>query len=424
MAQMDLTLALVSLAVAPLLLAAITYFAGRVRRETSAFQQEESDVLARAAEGLTSIRIVHAFGREEFEVREFEREASQSLTANLQLTMTNAISTLVVGLIMAAGSAGILYFGAVHVMSGKLTVGDLFVFLSYLAMLYQPLEQLSYTAWALEGAASGMQRVFEVLDEQDSVPEAPHAVPMPKVQGAIQFQNVCFSYEPGHSILNDVSFEIPAGQTAAIVGGTGAGKTTVLSLVPRFYDPVSGSVKIDGIDLKTVRKKSLRNQISVVLQDTLLLNGTVRENIAYGREGATRAEIEAAARAARAHDFILKLPKGYDTPVGERGVRLSGGQKQRIGIARAFLKNAPVLLLDEPTSALDLQTEAEIMETLKSLMRNQTTLIVTHRLATIHHTDRIYVMENGRIVESGTGPELLDKKGVYAALWNAAVSAK
>ncbi|PAW78879.1 MAG: hypothetical protein B9S32_05720 [Verrucomicrobia bacterium Tous-C9LFEB] len=419
MYRMDASLAFLSFAVAPFLWGTIIYYSKRVREQTTTLQQEESDVLARASEGLTSIRIVHAFGRQEFEVNEFEREAKQSLTANLQLTMTNSVSSLVVGVIMALGTASILYVGTQHVISGKLTVGDLWIFLSYLAMLYQPLEQLSYTAWALEGAAAGMQRVFEILDAEDTVPDAPHAKKLPAVTGALHFEKIEFAYEVNEPILRGLTFDIAAGQTVAFVGGTGAGKTTLLSLVPRFYDPTVGSVHIDGIDIRTVTKASLREHISVVLQDTLLLNGTVRENIAYGKLGATKAEIEAAAIDAQAHDFISKLPKGYDTPVGERGVRLSGGQKQRIGIARAFLKGAPILLLDEPTSALDLETEAEIMETLKNLMRRQTTLIVTHRLSTIHHVDKIFVLEQGRIVESGTGPELLTRGGIYARLWNA-----
>jgi ATP-binding cassette subfamily B protein len=420
MVRMDWQLALISLGILPPLWVTIYLFSARVRRQTTALQQEESDVLARASEGLTSIRIVHAFGQEEFEVREFEREARQSYAANLNLTVTNAVSTLLVSTVMALGLSVVLTVAVIHILDHRLTVGELTLFLAYVNMLYQPLEQLSYTAWALEGAAAGMQRVFEILDAPDAVPETPGAKKIGRVHGKIEFEKVGFAYERAYPILRDISLTVEPGQTVALVGGTGAGKTTMLSLVPRFYDPDAGRVLLDGADIREATKKSLRANISVVLQDTLLLSGTVRENIAYGRPGATAAEIRAAALAAQADAFIEQLPRGYDTAVGERGVRLSGGQKQRIGLARAFLKDAPILLLDEPTSALDLATEAEIMGTLDALMRRYTTLIVTHRLSTIHHVDRIYVLEQGRVIEQGTGVELLQRNGAYAKLWNAA----
>jgi ATP-binding cassette subfamily B protein/subfamily B ATP-binding cassette protein MsbA len=420
MFAIDPVLAGISLLILPPLWLTIYLFSARVRRQTTTLQQEESDVLARASEGLTSIRIVHAFGQEEFEVNEFAREARESYAANLNLTITNAVSSLAVSTVMAAGLSLVLYVATIHILEHRLNVGDLFLFLTYVGMLYQPLEQLSYTAWALEGAAAGMQRVFEILDAPDAVPETPGARKIGRVRGEIAFENVGFAYEAAHPILRDISLKIEPGQTVALVGGTGAGKTTLLSLVPRFYDPGAGRVLIDGTDVREATKKSLRANISVVLQDTLLLSGTVLENIAYGRPDATPSEIRAAAAAAQADVFISQLPRGYDTPVGERGVRLSGGQKQRIGLARAFLKDAPILLLDEPTSALDLATEAEIMGTLDALMRRYTTLIVTHRLTTIHHVDHIYVLEHGQVVEHGTGEELLAHNGAYAKLWRSA----
>lgn len=423
MFQMNPRLAWVSLAVVPFLWGAILLFAKKIRNESARLQQEESDVLARAQEGLTSIRIVHAFGREAFEVQEFEKEARHSYDANLQLTLTNVISGLVVGFITAIGAAGILYLGAHEVIRGSLSIGDLWVFLAYLASLYVPLEQLSYTAWSMEGAAAGMQRVFEILDAEDSVPEKPHAKVMARPQGRLDFESVHFGYESDHPILKGLSFSIQPGETVAVVGGTGAGKTTLLSLIPRFYDPTQGRVLMDGTDLKEFTKKSLRSHQAIVLQDTLLLSGTIEENIAYGRPGASAAEIMAAIQEAQAADFIRQLPQGIQTQVGERGVRLSGGQKQRIGIARAFLKKAPLLLLDEPTSALDLETESEIMETLKRLVKGQTTLMITHRLSTVHSlAHRILVLEHGKLVEEGSGEELLKKNGLYARLWNAGKS--
>lgn len=412
-------LTLVSFSVIPFLLASIYFFAHRVRRDSTDVQVRESAILSRVTEALSAIRIVHAFGREASEISRFEKDAEGSLFANRRLTVTQVSSSLVIGLITTMGTAGLIYFGAGEVAAGHLKSGDLLVFITYLTMFYQPLEQLSYTVWAMEGAAAGATRVFEVLDTRDEVPDAPDAQAFKPGKGRIELEGVTFAYEKERPVLQGISLVIEPGQTVALVGGTGAGKTTILSMVPRFYDPDGGVVKIDGQDLKTVTKKSLRENLSIVLQDTLLLNGSIRDNITYSRPGATQAEVEAAARAAQADGFIATLPQGYDTEVGERGVRLSGGQRQRIGIARAFLRNAPILLLDEPTSALDLKTEAELMGALKALMANPTTLIVTHRLGTVHEVDKIFVLENGKIVESGTGPELLERKGLYHSLWNA-----
>ena len=416
MVRLDWQLALLSLGVIPLLVATIYLFANRIRRESTWIQEQESAVLAQAQEGLSSIRMVHAFGREEFEVSQFHQQARGSLQANLRLTLTNVKSALAISTLMVLGTAAMYYLGTVHVLAGTLSLGSLLVFSAYLLMLYQPLESLTYTAWAMEGATAGARRCFEVLDRRDDVVDSPTAIPIEKTDGSISFQDASFGYDSGREVLRNVNLEIAPNQIIALVGGTGAGKSTLLSLVPRFYDPTVGYLALDGRDLREITKKSLRAQIAIVLQDTLLFSTTVRENIAYGRPDATEEEIRQAARRAQADAFISGLPSGYDSLVGERGSHLSVGQRQRIGIARAFLKNAPILLLDEPTSALDPTTESAIMETIKELMRGRTTMIVTHRIATIHNVDQIVVLDQGQIVEQGRGPELVARGGIYATL--------
>jgi ATP-binding cassette, subfamily B, bacterial len=417
MLRLDWVLTLLSLAIVPLIVGAIYFFARRIRSESTSIQEQESAVLAQAQEGLASIRMVHAFGREDFEVRQFHQQAQQSLQANLRLTLTNVNSALVISTLMVIGTAAMYYVGTLHVLAGTLSLGSLLVFSAYLLMLYQPLESLTYTAWAMEGATAGAKRCFEVLDSQDDVRDSPNAVDISSAKGAIAFRSVDFGYAESRIVLRDINLSIAPNQIVGLVGGTGAGKSTLLSLVPRFYDPTTGSVMLDGRDVREITKKSLRAQIAIVLQDTLLFSTTVRENIAYGRPDATEEEIIEAARRAQADEFIQQMPQGYSNLVGERGGHLSVGQRQRIGIARAFLKNAPILLLDEPTSALDPTTEAAIMETIKELMRGRTTLIATHRLATIHNLDQIIVLEHGRIIEQGRGPELLIRGGVYAKLY-------
>ena len=417
MVRLDWQLTLLSLAIVPPVVGAIYFFAHRIRRESTFIQERESAILAQVQEGLSSIRMVHAFGREEFEVGQFHQQASQSLQANLRLTLTNVNSALVISTLMVVGTAAMYYVGTLHVLAGTLTLGSLLVFSAYLLMLYQPLESLTYTAWAMEGATAGAKRCFEVLDGQDDVVDSSEAVAIAETKGALRFQNVSFGYAQDRHVLHHVDLAISPNQIVALVGGTGAGKSTLLSLVPRFYDPTEGSIAIDGRDLRAITKKSLRVQIAIVLQDTLLFSTTVRENIAYGRPDATEDEIVDAARRAQADDFIRQLPTGYASPIGERGGHLSVGQRQRIGIARAFLKNAPILLLDEPTSALDPATEAAIMETIKELIRGRTALIATHRLATIHNCDQIVVLERGSVVEQGRGPELVARGGVYANLY-------
>jgi len=417
MIRIDWQLTLLSLAVVPAIVGAIYFFAHRIRRDSTTIQEQESALLAQAQEGLSSVRMIHAFGREEWEVRQFHLQAQQSLHANLRLTLTNVNSALVISTLMVTGTAAMYYLGTLHVLAGTLSLGSLLVFSAYLLMLYQPLEALTYTAWAMEGATAGARRCFEVLDREVDVADAPDAKEIMEISGALGFQKTNFGYGPERAVLHDIDLDIAPNQIVALVGGTGAGKSTLLSLVPRFYDPTAGTVTLDGTNLRTITKKSLRAKIAIVLQDTLLFSTTIRENIAYGRPDASDDDIREAARRAQADEFISQMPGGYDSPVGERGGHLSVGQRQRIGIARAFLKDAPILLLDEPTSALDPTTEAAIMETIQDLMHGRTTLIVTHRLATIHRVDRIVVLERGRIVEQGSGVDLLAKGGVYAKLY-------
>lgn len=416
MVRMDWRLTLISFVVLPLVMFGIRFYSEKIRRASTLIQEQESNLLATTQEGLSSVRMIRSFGRESFEVNQFLRAATQSLEANFKMNITSTQSALVVGTLMALGTALMYAMGALQVLHGKLTLGDLLVFASYLVMLYTPIEQLTYTAWSLEGAAAGAQRCFEVLDEHEETEDHPNATALQQVTGEITFKNVSFAYNPVKPILKNINLVIPPGETVAFVGSTGTGKSTLLSLIPRFYDPCEGTVSIDGHNLRDITKASLRAQIGMVFQETVLFSSTIKENIAYGREGATEAEIIEAAKRAQAYDFIMAMPQGFDTPVGERGGHLSVGQRQRLGIARAFLKNAPILLLDEPTSALDPATEKEIMETIFELMKGRTTLIITHRIATIHRLKHIVVLQEGKIAQQGSGKELVAHDGVYARL--------
>ena len=418
--SLDSKLTLLSLTVVPFMVAATYLYAKRIRTEATTIAERESAVLTVAQEGLSSIKMVQAFGREEFEVAQFRSSARESLEANLRLNFISMKSSLIIGTLIAVSTAAMYYVGSRHVLEGSLKLGELIWISSLLLLLYQPLEALTQVAWALEGAAAGAQRCFEVLDRADDVPDAPDARTLETSHGEIVYENVSFGYAAERPIFRGVNLRIAPGQTVAFVGGTGAGKSTLLSLVPRFYDPTGGRVLLDGNDVRSIKKKSLRNQMSIVLQDTLLFSTTIRENIAYGRPDATEEEIVEAAKRAQAHDFIVAQPDGYKSQVGERGGHLSVGQRQRIGIARAFLKNAPILLLDEPTSALDPTTEAAIMTTIEELMRGRTTLIITHRIATVHDVEKIVVLANGGVVEEGRGPELVARGGCYAGLYRSA----
>ena len=377
----------------------------------------ESNVGTRVQETLVGIRAVQAFGREQFESDRFRSQASASLLASLRLTVLQTASQAIVGLVLAAGTAAVIWFSARGVLLGRLTAGDLVLLVAYVAMIFKPLETLAYTAAAVQNAAAGAHRVLAVLDSQPDVTDAPDAKDLPgRARGEIIFDNVSFSYQANQPVLREVNLAIAPGSTIALVGTSGAGKTTLASLIPRFYDPLQGGIKLDGCDLRDITLKSLREQIALVTQDPILFCASIRENIAYGRPGASQEQIEAAARAAGAHEFIERLPEKYDARVAERGLTLSSGQRQRLAIARAFLKDAPVLILDEPTSALDAETEDRLVQTLEQLMKGRTTIIIAHRLSTVRCADRIVVLQNGRIVESGPREELLSRGGVYARL--------
>ena len=318
------------------------------------------------------------------------------------------------GLGTACGTAAIVWLGANSVLAGRLTVGDILVFLAYLAALYGPLETLMYAPSTTQGAAGSARRVREILETRREVDDRPHARPLTRVSGHIAIEHVTFGYEAGRPVLHDVTFDVRPGETVAIIGATGAGKSTIAGLVPRFYDPWSGRVTLDGVDLRDLELRSLRSHVAVMLQESFLFPMTIAENIAYGRPRVSRREIENAARAANADTFIAGLPHGYDTVIGERGATLSGGERQRIAVARAIVKDAPVLILDEPTSAIDAITEASLLEALERLMRGRTTIIIAHRMSTIANADRVVALADGSIVEIGSPTELLGGNGLYA----------
>jgi ATP-binding cassette subfamily B protein/subfamily B ATP-binding cassette protein MsbA len=413
MARLNVPLTLVALALAPLLVMAIRIFGRAMRERAAVAQQADSRVTSLVRQCIALLPLTQSYTREEFEAGRFDGEADQAQHKRLAQHGAELAYGLAVAVVFGFGTAAITYMGARQVAAGLLTLGQLFVFLSYLVQLYEPLNQLSHVGATAAGALAGARRVFEILDTPEEVREAADALPAPRA-GAIAFRDVSFAYETGRDVLREVTFCLDSGESAAVIGPSGAGKTTLLQLLPRFFDPTRGRIELDGVDLRQLRLKDLRERIAVVFQEPLILPASVAENIAYGKPGASAEEIAAAARAANAEGFIQKLPEHYQTLIGEGAVRLSAGERQRISLARAFLKDAPILLLDEPTSALDAESEALIGESLAELLRGRTALMVAHRPASIARLQRVLVLVDGRLTESGTPDELRARGGYYA----------
>jgi ATP-binding cassette subfamily B protein len=409
---------LIALSVSPVLFLVVYYYTRRIKRASRAVRKKESELLSLVEEVLTSIRVVKAFAREEYEQKRFECESLENVEAGLQARSVKAKLAPVVTVIVAIGTCLVLWYGARLALVGQLTIGTLIVFLLYLGKMYKPMRDLSKMTDTVSKAVVGYERIQEVLDIESRVQDEPGARKAPKFKGQIEFAQVTFNYggDQEKQVLKDISFKIEAGQVAAFVGPSGAGKTTLLSLIPRFYDPVSGHVVIDGTDIRRYRLKSLRDQISFVLQDTLLFRATIWENIAYGKPSASPKEIKRAAKLANAQEFIEEMADGYDTMVGERGVTLSGGQRQRIAIARAVIRDTPILILDEPTVGLDAASEQSVIEALDNLMKGRTSVVIAHHLDTIRHADVIFVIKDCELVEQGTHEALLADNGVYAEL--------
>ena len=399
-AHLDWQLALVALGVTPALLLLSRVYRSHLRTQSRYVKKLETAALAVVHETLGALRVVKAFGQEGRETDRFIRRSSEGMAARIHLAFLEGRFGLLVGLTTAGGVAAVLLIGVRHVRSGTLTLGELLMVLSYLGQLYDPLKTISRKAAALQSYLASAERVFALLDERPDVPERPHARPLGRAVGAVEFRDVCFAYDADHPVLHVVSFDVPPGARVAVAGTTGAGKTTLVSLLTRFYDPTGGAILLDGVDLRDYRLADLRDQFAIVLQEPVLFSTSIAENIAYARPGAGELEIVQAARAAGAHDFIIRLPRGYATPVGERGMQLSGGERQRVALARAFLKDAPLLILDEPTSSVDVKTEAVILDAMDRLMRGRTAFLITHRASALVGCDVRLQLERGRLVEA------------------------
>jgi subfamily B ATP-binding cassette protein MsbA len=408
--------ALIAVAVTPFLLFFVSRFKKAVKKATHEVRKRQADVVAVVQQGLESVRVVEAFGRQDLEEEELGEASRKTVDAALKARRVKSLLSPVVTVVVSLCTGYVLWRGSSLILKGAMTVGELTVFLSYLNKFFKPVQDLAKMTNAIAQAAVGVERVRAILDTDTIIPERPNAVEPQPFRGEIAFDHVAFGYDPAAPVLRDVSFTIKPGQMVGVVGPTGGGKSTVVSLIPRFYDPHAGSVKIDGVDIRDYKLNGLRQHVGFVLQDTVLFRGTIRENIAYGRAGATEDEIIQAAKLANADEFIQRMPHGYDSPVGERGLTLSGGQRQRIGIARALIRNNPILILDEPTAALDTESEKLVIEALERLMKGRTVITIAHRLSTIRDADKIIVLKGGVVAEEGTHDQLLTLNGVYAEL--------
>ncbi|HJX88861.1 MAG TPA: ABC transporter ATP-binding protein [Pyrinomonadaceae bacterium] len=416
MFYLDWRFTLIALSVAPLLFVVVYSYTHRIKKASRALRKKEGEVVSIVQEVFSSIRVVKAFAREDYEQERFEQQSLESVETALRARSLKAKLSPVVEVIVAAGTGLVLWYGARRVVAGHMTSGSLLVFFLYLGNMYKPMRDLSKMTDTISKAAVGYERISEVIVTEDEIRNLPGARRAPNFRGDIKFNHVSFGYTKDQPTLNDVNFEIKPGQIAAFVGPTGAGKTTIASLIGRFYDPLKGQITIDGQDIRKYKMKSLRRQMSFVLQENLLFRAPIWQNIAYGKPEASRAEIIEAAKLANADEFINKMSEQYDTMVGEKGVTLSGGQRQRIAIARAVIRNAPILILDEPTSALDAASEELVFEALARLMKGRTSIVIAHRLATVQKADVIFVLDQGEIVESGTHSALLAAGGLYAHL--------